>query len=88
MVYLTQSNILTLTVIVTANSYVTKSTVQHYYCYCYRTAITIQSNPLKWIEMGPDYEYPLRKSIHLSILYTEGHHYTVSSKKVPLYFGI
>jgi len=25
----------------------------------------IQSNPLRWIAAGPDYEYPLRESIHL-----------------------
>ena len=30
----------------------------------------IQSNPLKWIALGPDYEYPLRQSIHLSMFYT------------------
>jgi len=29
-----------------------------------------QSNPLKWIALGPDYEYPLRWSIHLSMFYT------------------
>ena len=29
-----------------------------------------QSNPLKWIAPGPDYEYPLRWSIHLSMFYT------------------
>jgi len=34
--------------------------------------ITIQSksNPLKWLALGPDYEYPLRHSIHLSMFYT------------------
>ena len=26
-----------------------------------------QSNPLKWIAQGPDYEYPVRQSIHLSM---------------------
>jgi len=25
----------------------------------------IQSNPLRWIAAGPDYEYPLREGIHL-----------------------
>ena len=29
-----------------------------------------QSNPLKWIALGPDYDYPLRWSIHLSMFYT------------------
>ena len=29
-----------------------------------------QSNPLEWIAVGPDYEYPLRQSIHLSMFYT------------------
>jgi len=28
------------------------------------------SNPLKWIALGPDYEYPLRQNIHLSMFYT------------------
>jgi len=30
----------------------------------------IQSNPLTWISLGPDYEYPLRQSVHLSMFYT------------------
>ena len=30
----------------------------------------IQSNVLEWIALGPDYEYPLRHSIHLSMFYT------------------
>jgi len=32
-------------------------------------ALTLQSNLLKWIALGPDYEYPLRQSIHLSTFY-------------------
>jgi len=34
------------------------------------TCWPVQSNPLKWIALGPDYEYPFRQSIHLSMLYT------------------
>ena len=30
----------------------------------------IQSNLLKWIALGPEREYPLRQSIHLSMFYT------------------
>ena len=30
----------------------------------------LQSNLLKWIALGPDYEYPLRQSIHLSMFHT------------------
>jgi len=30
----------------------------------------LQSNPLKWIAQGPNHEYPLRHSIHLSMFYT------------------
>ena len=32
--------------------------------------IPLQSNPLKWTALGPDYEYTLRQSMHLSMLYT------------------
>ena len=30
-------------------------------------SVSLQSNPVKWIALGPDYEYPCRQSIHLSI---------------------
>ena len=30
----------------------------------------LQSNPLKWIALGPDHEPPLRQSVHLSVFYT------------------
>jgi len=30
----------------------------------------LQSNSLKWIAVGPAYQYPLRQSIHLSMFYT------------------
>jgi len=30
----------------------------------------IQSNPLKWIALGTNYEYSLRQSIQLSMFYT------------------
>jgi len=33
--------------------------------YVYYLHISIQSNPLKWIALGPEYEYPLRQSIHV-----------------------
>ena len=29
----------------------------------------VQSNAHNWIAMGPDYEYPLRKSIHFHTLH-------------------
>jgi len=32
--------------------------------------LEIQSNPLKWIALGPDYEYPLRQSIRLFMFCT------------------
>ena len=32
--------------------------------------LTLWSNPLKWIAVGPDYEYPLRQSVQLSMFYT------------------
>jgi len=31
---------------------------------------SLQSNLLKWIALGPDYEYPLRQTIHLSMYLT------------------
>jgi len=31
--------------------------------------IKLQSNPHNWIALGPDYEYPLRQGIHLSMFY-------------------
>jgi len=35
------------------------------------TALALQSNPLKWTALGPaDYEYLLRRSIHLSMFDT------------------
>ena len=36
------------------------------------TSRLVQSNPLKWKALGPNYEYryPLRRSIHLSTFYT------------------
>ena len=37
---------------------------------------SLQSNPLKWLAMGPGCEYPLGQSIHLSMFYTL---YAVSS---------
>jgi len=37
-----------------------------YLCFCDNA----QSTPLKWTVLGPDYEYPLRRSIHLSMFYT------------------
>jgi len=30
----------------------------------------VQSNLLQWIALGPDFEYPLRQCIHLSMFYT------------------
>jgi len=30
----------------------------------------VQSNRFKWIALEPEYEYPRRQSIHLSVLYT------------------
>jgi len=30
----------------------------------------MQSNPLNWIALGPDYEYPLWQSIQLYMFYT------------------
>ena len=36
-----------------------------------RSERIIQSNPLSaWTELGPDHEYSLRQSIHLSMFYT------------------
>ena len=32
--------------------------------------IFLQSNPLQWIALGPDYAYPLRQITHLSMFYT------------------
>jgi len=30
----------------------------------------LQSNPFKWIALGPDCESPVRQNIHLSMFYT------------------
>jgi len=38
-------------------------------CVCLFVNI-MQSNPLRWIALGPDYEYPVSHSIHLSMYYT------------------
>ena len=32
-------------------------------------SMSIHSNPLWWISLGPDHEYPLRQSVHLSMFY-------------------
>ena len=53
-------------------------TKQHYQCAAgpvhaltkQLPAVYIQSNPLQWIALGPDYKYPLRQSVHLSMFYT------------------
>jgi len=37
-------------------------------CCVFVDVFLIQSNPHQWIALGPDYEYPLIQSIHLSIL--------------------
>ena len=37
---------------------------------CPSICVCIQSNPLKWIALGPDCEYLLRQNIHLSMFYT------------------
>jgi len=31
--------------------------------------VGLQSNPVKWITQEPNYEYPLRQSIHISMFY-------------------
>ena len=37
---------------------------------CCNTYFIMQSNPLNWVALGHDYDYPLRQSIHLSMFYT------------------
>ena len=37
----------------------------HHYCVC-----VLHSNLLKWIALGPDHQYLLKQSIHVSMFYT------------------
>jgi len=40
---------------------------------CYSALKKVQSNPFKWTALGPDHEYPLGQSIHISLFYTVQH---------------
>jgi len=40
------------------------------YCTVFAMVCWLQLNPRECIAMGPDYEYPLRQSVHLSMFYT------------------
>ena len=43
---------------------------QHYHTTAELLLLVLQSNPLKCTALRPDYEYPLRQRIHLSMFYT------------------